>query len=77
MTYMYRKCYSELMYVYDVTDSKASEKLSALLTSVKLSKDIAKLSPAYQNFFLESFHSAVIHFPPESTAFSHQGIQCR
>ena len=42
MTYMYRKCYSELMYVYAVTDSKASEKLAALLTNAK---DIAKLSP--------------------------------
>ena len=62
MTYMYRKCYG-LMYIkfYVLTDSKASEKLSALLTKVKLSKDIAKLSPVYKTS-LESFHSVVIHF---------------
>ena len=77
MTYIYRKCYSELMYVYAVTDSKASEKLSALLTKAKLSKDIAKLSPVYQTSSLESFHSVVIHFAPKSTAFSYQGMQCR
>ena len=35
-------------YMYGVTDSKASEKFSALLKNAKLSKDIAKLSPIYQ-----------------------------
>ena len=72
-----QKYYSELMYVYAVTDSKASEKLSVLLKNPKLSKDIAKLSPAYQTSSLESFHSVVIHFAPKSTAFSYQGMQCR
>ena len=79
MTYMYNKIYFELkhMYTYGVTDTKASEKLSALLTNAKLRKDIVKLSPIYQTSYLEAFHSIVIHFAPKSTAFSYQGMQCR
>ena len=70
---MYNKFYLELMYMYGVTDSKASEKLSALLMNAKLKKDIAKLSPTYQTSSLESFHSVVIHFVSKSTVFSYHG----
>ena len=36
--------------IINITDSIASEKLSALLTNAKLSKDIARLSSVYQTF---------------------------
>ncbi len=59
------------------TDTKASEKLSPLLTNPRVCKDVAKLSPMYQTSSLEAFHSVVIHFAPKSTAFSYQGMHCR
>ena len=68
---------SMIIKLCSITDSKASEKLSALLTNAKLSKDIARLSPVYQTSSLESFHGVIIHFAPKSTAFSYQGMQCR
>ena len=36
------------------TDTKASDKLTTLLTNPRLAKDIAKLSPVYQTSSLEA-----------------------
>ena len=71
--YMYSELIYNVMILYIVTDSKASEKLSALSTNAKLSKHIAKLSLVYQTSSLESFHSVGIHFAPIS-AISYQGM---
>ena len=46
-------------------DSKASEKLSSLISNNLLCKDITRLSPLYQTSSLEAFHSVVIHFAPK------------
>ena len=45
---------------YVIIDSKAGEKISALILNSKLKKDIAKLSPIYQTSSLEAFHSVII-----------------
>ena len=58
-------------------DSKASEKLSPLLTNNQLCKDVTRLSPLYQTSTLEAFHSVVIHFAPKFVALSYQGMNCR
>ena len=60
-----------------IIDTKASTKISCLLTNPRLLKDIARLSPKYQTSSLESFHSVLIHFAPKSVAFSFNGMLCR
>ena len=60
-----------------LADSKASEKLSALMTNPQLCKDIMRLSSLYQTSSLESFHSVIIHFAPKSAAFSYNAMQSR
>ena len=52
------------------TDTKASEKISALITNKAFCSDVAKLSPLHQTSCLEAYHSMVIHFVLKSTAFS-------
>lgn len=61
----------------NLLDSKASEKLSPLLTNNQLCKDVTRLSPLYQTSSLEAFHSVVIHFAPKFVALSYQGMNCR
>jgi solute carrier family 8 (sodium/calcium exchanger) len=58
-------------------DTKASEKITALITKPAFCSDMVKLSPVYQTSRLEAFHSLIIHFAPKSTAFSYQGIMSR
>ena len=58
-------------------DSKASEKLTSLLTNTLLCKDITRLSAMHQTSSLGAYHSVVMHFAPKSTAFSYSGMQCR
>ena len=58
-------------------DTKASEKLSDIITNTRFCSDVAKLSPAHQTSGLEAFHSVIIHFAPKSIAFSYSGILSR
>ena len=46
-------------------DTKASEKLSALLIDTRLLNDLVRLSPSYQTSSLESYHSVIIHYAPK------------
>ena len=57
--------------------SKACEKLSDVILSGHLYKDMKKLSPSYQTSSLEAYHSVVNHFAPKLLAFSYTGIYCR
>ena len=50
-----------------ITDSKASEKLSALLMNAKFSKDIARVF--LPDIIRGIFYSVIIHFAPKLTAF--------
>ena len=59
----------KLYILLNILDTKASEKLSALLTSNHLCNDITKLFPKYQISSVESFHNLIIHFAPKSVAF--------
>ena len=60
-----------------LSDTKASEKLTALLTNPAFLKDLTHLSPLYQTCSLEAFHSVIIHFAQKSIAFSYLGMRCR
>ena len=60
----------KLYILFNILDTKASEKLSALLTSNHLCNDMVKLSPKYQTSSVESSHNVIIHFVPKSVAFS-------
>ena len=73
---------AKLQYVVSIhyifcTDTKASEKLSGLLTNTTLCKDIMRLSPIHQTSALESFHSVIIHFAPKYVPLSFLGMKCR
>lgn len=58
-------------------DSKASDKVSSLLSSTQLINDVTRLSPTYQTSSLEAYHSVIIHFAPKYAALSYQGMHCR
>ncbi|XP_019615561.1 PREDICTED: uncharacterized protein LOC109463261 [Branchiostoma belcheri] len=60
-----------------VSDTKASVKLSAIITKKSLLKDIRKLSPKYQTAHLEAFHSTINHFAPKWAAFFYMGMLSR
>ena len=51
--------------------TKASEKLSELITNTNVCKDIVKLSLVYQTSILETFHCVVIHFSPKYVPLSY------
>ena len=58
-------------------DTKASEKVEAIIANKMFVKDVGKLSTSYQTSALEAFHSVIIHFAPKSTAFSYFGMTSR
>ena len=55
-------------------DTKASEKVEAIIAYKTFVKDVGKLSTSYQTSALEAFHSVIIYFAPKSTAFSYFGM---
>ncbi|XP_065894356.1 uncharacterized protein [Dysidea avara] len=57
--------------------TKASEKLTSLLTKPTHLKDMTRLSGAHQTSSLESFHNVVINFAPKAVAFSYKGMKSR
>jgi hypothetical protein len=58
-------------------DTKASEKLSAIVCNKNFCCDVKKLSPVHQTSKCEAFHSLVNNFSPKSTAFSYHGMLSR
>ena len=70
-------CTSPFFFIFGTTDTKSSEKLTAILTNTILCKDIVRLSPLHQTSSLEAFHSVIIHFDPKYVALSYQGMCCR
>ena len=58
-------------------DTEVSEKLSAIIGDAKLCAAMRQLSPLYQTYNLEAFHSVLIHFAPKHTAFSYEGMLAR
>jgi len=52
--------------------SKACEKLSDVILSGHLHKDMKKLSPSCQTSSLEAYHDVVNHFAPKLLAFPTQ-----
>ena len=62
---------------FSFLDTKASEKLSKIITNTAFCRDVGMLSPFYQTSRCEAFHSVVIHFAPKSTGFSYKGMLAR
>ena len=60
-----------------ITDTKASEKITSLITNPQHCNDVSRLSAKYQTSSLESFHNVVIHFAPKSVAFSYLRMEHR
>ena len=59
--------------IYDI-DTKASEKLTAMITNTRFCNYVKYMSPKYQTSSLEAFHSTINHFAPKSVAFSYKGM---
>ncbi|KAL1437442.1 hypothetical protein MTO96_048930 [Rhipicephalus appendiculatus] len=51
----------------------AYDRLHAIVVSKRLLDDIKQVSPNFQTFGVESFHSIINRFAPKCYAFSHQG----
>ena len=62
---------------FPLLDTKASETLTAIINNKQLCKDIRRLSTSVQTSHLEAFHSLIIQFAPNLTAFSYHGMQSR
>ena len=63
--------------VFYTIDTKASEKVSAIIQNKAFCRDVMKLSPQYQTSTCEAFHSVIINFAPKSTAFTYKGMLAR
>lgn len=59
------------------SETKASEKLSEIILSKQMQKDVPKLSPLHQTSQVEAFHSTINHFAPKMVSFSFHGMYCR
>ena len=57
--------------------TKSSKKVLSIINNKSLQKAVTNMSPSYQTSSLEAFHSVVIHFAPEHTSFSHDGMLAR
>ncbi|KAL5019861.1 hypothetical protein ScPMuIL_002753 [Solemya velum] len=57
--------------------SKLHKMMKQVVESTYLLRDILKLSPCYQTYGLEVYHSVVNHFAPKSTHFFHNAMLAR
>ena len=72
------KTYSFLLDIFLLSvASKVCEKLTDILLSKPLLKDIKMRSPRYQKSSLEAFHSLDIIFAPKHTAFASLAMYAR
>jgi hypothetical protein len=75
---LFPKClHSSITRKWIAPHTKAASKLSSIVSSKSLCKDIKRLSPVYQTYCLEAFHSLIIQFAPKSFAYSYLGMKCR
>ena len=58
-------------------DTKASEKISAIIQKKVFCSAVRKMSPVYQTSGCEAFHSVINQFAPKSNAFSYNGMHVR
>lgn len=57
--------------------SKVAERVSEIVTSRQMKKDVPKLSPGAQTASLEGYHAIVNHFAPKMIGFFYHGILSR
>lgn len=60
-----------------IVGTQAFDKLSAIVTNKRLLDDIRQMSPRFQTFSVESFHSIINRFAPKAYAFSFHGMFAR
>lgn len=57
--------------------TKVYEKLTDIITSKQMLRDVPRLSPGQQTSSLEGFHSVINQFAPKMVAFSYHGMYAR
>lgn len=67
----------KLPYYFFFLASKVSEKVTDILLSKSLLKDIKMISPRFQTSSLEALHSLHIIFAPKHTAFGFLAMYAR
>ena len=72
-----RKLYKQIYDDINLSDTKASKKVSKIIRNTLFVNDFGKLSPIHQTSSLEAFHSVIIHFTPKSICFSYAGMKSR
>ncbi len=75
----YNECgiYHKYCIFITLIDTKASEKLSAIILNKHFCTDMKKISPVHQTSKCEAVHSLLITFAPKSMAFSYYGMLSR
>lgn len=63
--------------IFVYVGSTVAVKLESLATRTAFVKDVRKLSPRYQTYSLEAFHSLILRFAPKHTGFSFLGMYSR
>ncbi|KAM7286362.1 uncharacterized protein ISCGN_030184 [Ixodes scapularis] len=58
-------------------ESSAYQAFMKVALAPLLLRDIRQLSPSFQTYSLESFHSVLIGFAPKSTVFTYEGMRAR
>lgn len=58
-------------------ESKAAAKLEEIVCSTRLLHDVARLSPFYQTFSIESYHALLLQFVPKNKVYNFRGMYCR
>ncbi|KAI8487036.1 hypothetical protein Bbelb_352960 [Branchiostoma belcheri] len=57
--------------------TQLSTDVEKIVYNDKLLKDIGRLSPVFQTWSLEAFHSLILHFAPKMFAFCNKGMESR
>ncbi|XP_034077579.1 uncharacterized protein LOC117549630 [Gymnodraco acuticeps] len=77
---LFPKCLHPLriaQYQWMAAGTPAFHKLETILSTKRILKAVAKLSPHHQTSSLESFHAVILRFAPKNVVFPFLGMLCR